>query len=299
MACYHPLEAWRTKGGGVTFRRSESLGFTIKLPCGRCIGCRIDRSRQWAVRCVHEASLHEDNCFITLTYAPEFLPRGATLVKRHFQLFMKRLRKQTGAKIRYYHCGEYGDELSRPHYHALLFGFDFADKVLWKTVRGIPIYKSDLLASTWGMGFCSIGAVTFQSAAYVARYIMKKINGDLAQAHYADVDHETGEMTSKLPEYTSMSLKPGIAAEWFEQFHEDVYPHDYVVVSGKKYKTPRFYDKLIKKQKGDDFLRGIKVVREAAGMARARDSTPERLAARERVQQGKYKQLKREIIDET
>ncbi len=165
MACFSPLKGWKKPGGGITFTRCDSAGVKQEIACGRCIGCRIDRSRQWAVRCMHESTLHEENSFITLTYAPKHLPANGSLSsgkRSHLQLFFKRLRKAIyPILIRYYACGEYGEELSRPHYHALIFGYEFPDKELWKTIRGNKIYESKMLESLWGMGFCSIGDVTF------------------------------------------------------------------------------------------------------------------------------------------
>lgn len=129
----------------------------------------------WAVRIVHEAQMWPQNSFITLTYRPEDLPQGGSLNVEHYQLFMKKLRaRNTGHKIRFFHCGEYGEKLSRPHYHAILFNYDFPDKKVFSEKNGNTIYTSELLEDIWGKGFCTIGDVTFQSAAYVARYVMKK-----------------------------------------------------------------------------------------------------------------------------
>ncbi len=197
----------------------------IQLPCGQCSGCRLERSRSWAVRCVHEASLHDENCFITLTFNNHYLDPIGSLDKRTFQLFMKRLRKEIApGKVRFFHCGEYGSKMKRPHHHACLFGFDFPDKWLFDTREGVDLYRSPMLERLWPFGFSTIGEVTFESAAYVARYISKKINGELAPAHYARVDHKTGEMFSILPEYITMSLRPGIAGAWFDKFEGDVFP---------------------------------------------------------------------------
>ena len=221
MACFHPIDAWRNAKRGITFDHSKAVGFGLKLPCGQCVGCRLERSRQWAMRCVHEASLYDDNCFITLTYDAEHLPADGSLNKKHFQDFMKRLRSRfVERRIRFYHCGEYGVQYRRPHYHALLFNFDFVDKRLFKEVNGHRLYTSDDLALCWKLGFSSVGAVTFESAAYVARYIMKKVTGDPAEDHYRGVNSETGELTRLLPEYTTMSRRPGIAREWYERFSQ-------------------------------------------------------------------------------
>ena len=132
VACFHPLKAWRSHyvnpangKRGITFSISKAYtDLPISIPCGQCIGCRLHKSRMWAVRCAHEMQMHEDNCFITLTYNAEHLPAPETLLLRDFQLFMKTLRNKNGAGIRFFHCGEYGDKLARPHYHALLFGHD-------------------------------------------------------------------------------------------------------------------------------------------------------------------------------
>jgi len=143
MACYHPLQAYRLGDGQILFH-DKGHGDPIELPCGQCIGCRISHSKQWAMRCVHEASLYDNNCFITLTYNPENLPPDCGLIKSDFQKFMKRLRKSYPSnKIRYYQCGEYGDKNNRPHYHALLFGFNFDDWVyLFDSPGGEQIYTS-------------------------------------------------------------------------------------------------------------------------------------------------------------
>ncbi len=131
MACYYPLRAWRGPGRtgalSIAWTRQGSSHVELQLPCGQCIGCRLERSRQWAVRCMHEASLYSFNSFVTLSYSPECLPSLDSLCVRDFQLFMKRLRKQF-SKVRFFHCGEYGDDTRRPHYHALLFNLHFDDR---------------------------------------------------------------------------------------------------------------------------------------------------------------------------
>lgn len=219
----------------------------LEVPCGTCLGCRLDRARSWAVRCAHEAQLHDENAFITLTYAPEHLPKDHSLDVKHFQDFMKRLRRsEYGRQIRFFHCGEYGEKTSRPHYHACLFGIDFDDKeVVSVNKQGQPLHKSAKLSKLWPWGHSSVGTVTFQSAGYCARYITKKITGEAAESHYEWVDQETGEIHKLKPEYTTMSRRPGLGKEWFERFKSDVYPHDYVVIDGKKHPPPRYYDKLL------------------------------------------------------
>lgn len=192
MPCYSPLDAWRpdpstgSKKLIFVYHPARCAGPTpdLQVPCGQCVGCRLERSRQWAVRCVHEASLYTDNCFVTLTYNDDFLPEDRSLHYRHFQLFMKRLRKRHGDGVRFYMCGEYGEKQGRPHYHACLFNFRFSDMRLWQERNGVKLYRSAELERLWPFGFCSVGEVTFESAAYVARYIMKKVTGDAAESHY-------------------------------------------------------------------------------------------------------------------
>jgi len=240
MPCYKPLKGWYAKKRNPTGKRSIVFKRTeghydrpITIPCGQCVGCRLERSRQWAIRCVHEASLYENNCFITLTYNEENLNDKSTLVKADFQKFMKRLRKKYGNNIRFFHCGEYGEKNQRPHYHACLFNFDFQDKELWSIRDNVKLYRSQTLQELWPFGFSTIGEVTFESAAYVARYIMKKINGDKAKEHYQ----------GKQPEYTTMSRRPGIGKEWLNKYSSDVYPNDKIVVRNDLIcKPPKYYD---------------------------------------------------------
>ena len=149
--------------------------------------------------------MHEENSFVTLTYSDEHLPDGGRLVLDDFQRFFKRLRKRVGVPVRYYHCGEYGETFGRPHYHACIFGYGFPDRVLWSYSNGQPLYSSKELSDLWPYGHALIGEVTFDSAAYVARYIMKKVNGDRADEHYRRVDLDTGEIYQLPPEYTTMS----------------------------------------------------------------------------------------------
>lgn len=247
------------------------------------------------MRCLHEAQLHEDNMFLTLTYDDEHLPYGGTLVKKDFQDFMKRYRKRLGgAPLQYFHCGEYGDEKRRPHYHALLFGHQFVDaKFHRSTPRGDRVFTSEQLSELWGKGFCTIGAVTFESAAYVARYVVKKVTGNKAALHYTVVDAD-GEIHELLPEYTTMSLKRPIGKGWFQQFASDCYPSDEVIVRGKRMKPPKFYDKLYELENPEGMAR-IKSEREAFARAHEQDSTPQRLAVREHVKLAQIRTLKRNV----
>ena len=141
---------------------------TFQLPCGKCLECRLDYARQWAIRCIHEAQMHPKNAFVTLTYSDEYL-KSPKLVYSDFQKFMKRLRKSSEKKIRFYHCGEYGEESLRPHYHGLLFNYDFEDKKLFKEEQGNRLFTSETLSRLWPKGNHIIGEVSRGSSGYVAR----------------------------------------------------------------------------------------------------------------------------------
>jgi len=226
MPCYHPLQGWRGNVGvsgkrSVVFRAPSRKGAeSIVLPCGQCWGCRLERSRRWAMRCVHESELYQDNCLLTLTFDPAHLPVNGSVCVRDLQLFMKRLRKAyTDIRIRFFACGEYGEKFFRPHYHLLLFNFDFADKYrVEDTPTGFPQFMSESLSKIWGFGRATIGAVTFESAAYVARYIMKKVTGDAAASHY----------DGRKSEFIVMSRRPGIGRGFYDKFKSDMYPSDEV-----------------------------------------------------------------------
>lgn len=292
MACYTPLKAYRAAGGRVVFSSKEGYSDRpLDLPCGQCRGCRAERSRQWAIRCVHEAQMHDANSFVTLTYSPQELPADGSLVVKHWQDFAKRLRKRVGS-FRFFHCGEYGEDNFRPHYHACMFGVDFAsDRVLLRENRGHRLYTSSVLAETWGKGFCTIGDLTYESAAYVARYIMKKATGDLASKRYGRVDDVTGEYWEVRPEYVTMSRRPGIGSTWFDSFMGDVYPEDEVVHNGRRFRPPRFYDSKL----DDDVLQGLKDKRLKAAAKSAKELTPERLRVREKVAEARLSRLVRNI----
>lgn len=293
MACFHPVPAWQTSAGEVLFVERGDVIRSLMLPCGRCSGCRLERSRQWAVRCVHEASLHEANCVITLTYDDLNVPSDGSLRYRDFQLFFKRFRKFAGVRVRFFVCGEYGSDLGRPHFHACVFGFDFADKVAWK-VKGstAQLYRSRSLETLWPYGFSSVGVLNFESAAYIARYCLKKVTGDAAVQHY--VDPATGVIRE--PEFVHMSLKPGIGRGWIDKFESDVYPEGMCVVNGRKVRPPKYYDRVFKQRVGDvDELAEMQLAREKFAREHYEDSTERRLKDREQVCEARLKLFNRSL----
>lgn len=306
MPCYHPLKGVR---GGVNSNGKRPLLFDVKLvdcssqlptlvPCGQCVGCRLEYSRQWAMRCLDEVKMHKENSFITLTYDDAHLPVDKSLDKRVFQLFMKRLRKALDKKVRYFHAGEYGERYGRPHYHALIFGHAFNDrKFLKRTGSGFNIYTSNELASCWPFGYSSVGDVTFESAAYVARYCMDKIkiseaSNDVMQKKYEAryVDKRSGVV--RIPEYTTMSRRPGIGYRFFQKYRSDMYPFGTKVVNGVEVKTPRYYDSLYEAESPQAFAE-LKSKRNS--LINVIENSMMRLLVKEEVTLNKIAKLKREL----
>jgi len=269
------------------------------------------------VRCTHEKQFHEEAAFLTMTYNDQHLPPGGSLDHKHVQLFIKRLRKHVSRlnqkanagrsddnskpiekiepKLRYYMCGEYGDKTNRAHYHMCLYGWAPKDQKYWSTSGSkikSKIYTSETLDKIWKKGNCYIGEVTFESAAYVARYIMKKINGERADKHYETIEANTGEILKRQPEYTQMSLKPGIGKQWLDKYKSDAYPDGKVLARGHKSKTPKYYDTQYKKLDPlgyEDLL----WQREQEGKKNELDNTPARLAVKEHVTRAAIAFLKR------
>lgn len=298
MACFRPQPAYRAADGSVVFveRARFDVRQNLWLPCGQCFGCRLERSRQWAIRCLHEAQLHGDaNMFLTLTYDREKIP-GPSLRYLDFQLFMRRLRRHVRpTRLRFYMCGEYGDRMDNPHFHACIFGYRFPDLLLWsRGDGGSMLYRSAALEELWTAGFSTVGDVNFESAAYVARYVMKKINGDLAPFWYRRVDPATGEIVDLEPEFTHMSLKPGIGAGWLERYMSDVYPSGDVVVRGKPGRAPAYYDKKFREFDPEAFEE-LSHRRFKRGQEQAEHQTDERLRDREMVARARMRNHKRSI----
>lgn len=266
----------------------------VQVPCGQCIGCRLEKARQWAVRLSHEAQFHLYRWFLTLTYSDDQLPPHGSLDKSHFQKFMKRLRKANpGCNIRYLHCGEYGEQTRRPHYHAIIFGFPITDLKRYKlSPRGDQTWLSPTLDRLWSHGQVIIGSFSYESAGYVARYVLKKQTGDTADSFYSVVDPETGEVHELVHPYVTMSLKPALGDGFFEKFRKDVCEFDAVVVNGHEVLPPKRY--LTKEEAMDPGkVRAIKLKRRAKAAKQKANSTPERLAVREEVKLAQLKALTR------
>lgn len=347
MPCYSPLKGWRDdETGGIQFRPSSGAR-EMEVACGQCLGCRLDRSRMWAFRIVHEASLYQFECgnsFVTLTYRDQIecndeqlangfhIPDDWSLHKAHFQKFMKRLRKVFPQKIRFFHCGEYGQtckhglslvdvgcplcNVGRPHYHAILFNCSFPDLEKYSQVNGEDRFTSPLLEKIWKYGFVDVGQVTFESAAYVARYCLKKVTGAAADDYYLSVDLN-GEARFLEPEYCTMSrgracgrhdtiaqgigagckdCSGGIGRRWYEAYKEDLFPSDEVPVpgSGVFKKVPRYYAELFEDENPLG-MEEIKELRKKFREEHASEYSPSRLMAKYKCQKARAELLKRTV----
>lgn len=294
MSCFHPVKAFSLASGGISFVEKGDIRGDIKVPCGRCVGCRIDRARDWTLRILHETKLHQGvNChFLTLTYDDQHLPNPPSLTYEHFVAFCKATRRARGP-FRFFMCGEYGEIGRRPHYHAIVFGLVLDDLYRFGGSDKLPTFRSATLDRTWGRGFVLVGSVTAQSANYVARYSLKKITGDPAELHYRWSDPATGEQHQLEPEFCQMSRRPGIGALWYNRFHTDFHVHDFAIKDGGKTTIPRFYDKLAAKQGYD--VEELKQYRQIKAQLKAEHNTPERLAVRETVAKARSNLSKRTL----
>lgn len=298
MPCYHPirmkqLERLNSKGNrSIVSYTHPAKGKNIDLPCGRCHGCRLERSRQWAVRCCAEMQGWKSNSFINLTYADDALVYGSSerpiLVPRDLTLFWKRMRKELskhGKTFRYFACGEYGELNHRPHYHAIIFGYDFPDKTYETTKNGNHYYHSNLLDYLWGNGRCIIGNASFESASYVARYVMKKRLGNTKGTYEKD---------GITPEFVVMSRRPGIGADYYDDFESDMFPRDQIFTRNTVATPPRYFTERYKKShplESEDLI--------ARRVERAQknweNNQPKRLRVRERIKQSATKSLIRDL----
>lgn len=321
MGCDFPLKAYRPppeRGGRMVFNPKHALNPNnpIDVPCGRCRGCILTKARDWAVRCCHEVQMHDASCFITLTYDDKHLPPDFSVHKRVWQLFMMRLRERIQPKrVRFFACGEYGGESLRPHYHALIFGYDFPDKQRITSLNNKrhPLYKSDELSTLWTYGFSSIGAATFNSAGYTARYTLKKIGDATRHAspaagspraaseasepegtgRYQVIHPITRRLVTQQPEFLLMSRRPGLGRSWFDKYRDDAFPSDFIVIDGTKHPVPAYYSKLIEEAE----LKKLKRARARArlDLKKKGELTDARRYVKATVRDSRISKLKREL----
>lgn len=337
MPCYHPLKAFvlgekdgkrllkvtsyevdhlERAGEGFACMRSPPIGRPgdvtefVEIPCGKCSGCRLQRSREWANRCMLELEYHKSSYFVTLTYDDAHVPihyysdpetgealPSMSLVKRDFQLFMKRLRKKFGEGIRFFAAGEYGSQTFRPHYHAIIFGLELYDLVPYKrSAQGFQYFNSASLQEVWPNGFAVVAPVTWETCAYTARYVMKKLTGPEAEFY---------ENFNIVPEFSLMSRKPGIARQYYDD-HPDLYEHEFINIStekgGRKFRPPKYYDKLFDVDCPEESAK-LKAVRQKmaaeaqkAKLQKTTLSYLDQLAVEEWNQLARIKSLKRSCI---
>lgn len=351
MPCFHPLPAFYT--GNFTKNGKREVKIVPRdvvsnaaldsklwqsdrafwLPCGQCIGCRLERSRQWANRCILELEYHDSAYFVTLTYDDDHVPQSwyadestgeavpvQTLRKKDFQAFMKRLRFHFGQGIRFFACGEYGPETWRPHYHAIIFGLKLDDLIPWsKSPQGNQYYLSSSLQQVWSIrkaptrygsvncltadpeffydpiGHILVSEVTWETCAYVARYCTKKLTGDQAD-FYPRFGLE--------PPFSLMSNRPGLARQWYDD-HPDCYDFEYINVStpkgGRKFRPPRYFDKLYDIDYPDrmaEIKKSRKLIAEAAQAAKLASthlSVDEILSLQEETCLSRIKTLQRKL----
>ncbi len=309
MPCVSPLRGYKHVDGSWRSKRDNTIG-KMSVKCGACIGCRTARRKVWAARIMHEAATYKNNSFLTLTYRDlsqctdkqkeknSHVPNDGSLVKSHHQKFLKRLREHYGdRRIRYYHCGEYGDDNNRPHYHTCLFNVAFDDEQLYSQNHGYPLFTSETLEQLWGYGFATVGNLTFESASYVAGYILKKMTGAKADDHYLRYD-EHGNPYWILPEYATMSTGTkkgeGIGADWLRAYHEDVFPSDTLPVPGVGVirGIPRYYESLMENI-DPTALDDAKTIRATYAREHPDEFSPERLHSKYLIY--KANQRKREL----
>lgn len=323
MGCDFPIKAYRSatqKGPSgkplLTFKPTDAMNSTspLEVPCNNCLGCKLEHSRQWSIRMIHEARFHPANSFLTLTYDNENCPASYGLQLRDLQLFMKRLRKHLTVrfpyvrrehsahirrygvhltpKIRFYACGEYGDLNGRPHYHAIVFGYDAPDKVFLDTSgSGERIYRSETLQGLWKLGNTSTQDVTRKGCAYVARYVTKKIkSGDEFGAdRYWRVSPIDGELHHVAPEFSVMSRRTGIGKKFADDFKSDFYPSGFLVVDGVRQSPPKFYVSQLTEEEQQRLKRQARKL----SLKNKPHQTTERRLARAAVRDARVKRLQR------
>lgn len=290
MACYRPIVAFKPCDGGPVIFSEKKDHVQIELPCGKCIGCRIRKREEWAVRIYAEAQMHEKKIFATITYDEEHIPRDYGLNYADIQRLNKRLRKKFGP-FRFFVAGEYGDQFGRPHYHAIYFGLRPDDLRKCNSLYSrFDLYESTEFDKCWARGKVAIGEVTYQSARYCATYTTKRITGEIADEHYERVSPLTGEIRRVPTEFAKMSLKPGLGQTWLEKYWPEVYQagHGAVIIDGKKKVIPRFFDKKLDSI-APMVLEGVQFDRYQEAMKYGGNNTPERLAVREECAHARHR----------
>lgn len=270
MPCYRQIPALRSPDGGRPIilknpsQQQKQSDNYIMVPCGRCIGCRLDKSSEWALRCVHEMKQWENNCFITLTFDDEHIRPDGSLDKRDFVLFMKKLRRKYGPNIRFFHCGEYGEKNGRPHHHAILFNHKFTDAKISEeqsNLSDVEYLESDDLSRIWPYGRHIISDANYETAAYIARYTVK---GTKSKRLYGE--KLTGFLAGREPEQLTMSRNPGIGFGRFEEYCTEWIRRGSCRENSRDQPIPRYYIKKIK-EKDEEMYEKFMVERREKALA--------------------------------
>lgn len=336
MTCYHPLirleerTKYVTASDGHRYHKAivvnpekgelEKLTDTKKyrvqqIPCGKCIGCRLDYSREWANRGYLESLYHEENYFVTLTYDEDNInildyvedEEGFTytndgewngyLVPKDLQDFIKRLRKV--GKFRYMACGEYGSQTERPHYHMIIFGLHLPKETFYnpKIINKNIYYQNTIIESKWTAGISNICDANWNTTAYVARYITKKQNGVHSDQVYAS--------KGQTKEFFRVSLKPGIGEQYYREHWKEIYKNDQILIKNNKgtsvCKPPKYFDELYKREHPEEYKelqRRRRKEGENANLLKDQGTSllrQERLEVEERTKEQQGKQLRRTL----
>lgn len=253
MRCTSPRTVgYQTDGKTLSWSpKNRSKEFAdFQLPCGKCLHCRLEYARSWAIRCMHEASIHENNIFLTLTYNDDHLGDGR-LDYRDFQLFMKKLRKLQNEPIGFNVVGEYGERTKRKHWHAIIFNFRPSDSThLYKSDSGHDVSHSSTIERLWGRGRIEFGSVTLDSANYVSRYSAKKL------VHGNDDQHQFHPISRK-------SNKHAIGKRWLERHWPDLFNYGQLLIDGKPAGAiPRYYEKWLQQHQPEAWIHYVTQTKE-------------------------------------
>lgn len=296
MPCLKPIEAYQYADGGtpVFEKPNNRPARSIRLPCRRCIGCRMDYTFHWTNRGMCELMMHpRGSChFGTLTYDDDHLPKYGDLVYEDFTRFVKEVRRNVGP-FRYMVTAEYGEQTGRPHFHPHIFGLEVPDLVVaGRGSNGDTLFASELLEGLWGKGMVRLGEVTPTTLQYTTGYALKD-TGAMHEENYRAVDESTGELVQLRPPFMRVSNKPGIGGEWFDQYGmTDVVPKGFTTHYGKKYPTPPYFVERIKDLDEAAYERVKQERREAAAESeRHPDNTPKRRGGRERAMVARKRNL--------
>lgn len=223
--------------------RSKFGGSLFLLPCGRCLGCKVDKARDWSTRCVLESSYYPFSSFITLTYNDQHLPSDGKVHREDINQFIDKL-KYRGFNFRFFGCAEYGSSNHRPHYHLITFGYQPDDLVKHSVGSdGNFLFTSKFLESVWSKGFVLVGSASKQSAGYVARYTTKKLGDDdsfifmsshpgIGYQYLVDHAKEIVSTDKVYGEFGESGTAP--VPRYFNRFLAEWFPEEYQVLQAKR-----------------------------------------------------------------